>query len=66
MVALPGRSTVNWIPKGRTFVSQDGRWRVSRVFRGWILYDRGDEVCEFVSADAAMDFAEGRIEAAAS
>jgi hypothetical protein len=54
---------MNWIAKGRTYVSADGRWRVAKVFRTWILYDRGVEVSEFVSADAAMDFAEGHIEA---
>jgi hypothetical protein len=52
-----------WICKGRTFVSQDARYRIAKVFRTWILYDRGVEVAEFNTADAAMDFAAGRIEA---
>lgn len=54
---------MRWIYQGRTYVSEDARWRVAHVFRGWILYDRGVEVSEFASADAAMNFAEGRIEA---
>jgi hypothetical protein len=51
---------LNWIYKGRTFVSADGRYRIALV-RTWILYDRGAQVGDFLTAEAAMDYAEGRI-----
>jgi hypothetical protein len=60
-----GEPVMKWICKGRTYVSPDGRYRIAHVFRTWILYGQGVEIGEFLTAEAAMDFAEGWIEARA-
>ena len=32
---------MKWIFKGRTVVSDDGRWRIAHVVRGWDVLDQG-------------------------
>jgi hypothetical protein len=56
---------MKWISKGRTYVSEDGRHRIALVFTTWMLYTDRVEVCDFYTSEAAMDFAEGWIEARA-
>lgn len=46
---------MTWIHKGRSVVSDDGRWRIARVFRGWTLYDRGVDLGNYPTADSAKN-----------
>jgi hypothetical protein len=49
---------MKWIFKGRTVVSEDGRFRIAKVFRGWILYDRGVGLGDYPDRASAMNHAE--------